>query len=88
MKVFAAIAGAIVLAICVLDMAIQWAGAWRYLLSPGFRSRTRQRWSTVSRLSAAGQMAFAAFCFVVVNVLVAAIFWFVVVGPIPPVHKW
>jgi len=88
LKVFAAIAGAIVLAICALDMTIQWAGTWRYLLSQSFRSRTRQRWSTVSRFSAASQMAFAAFCFVVVNVLVAAVIWFLVAGPIPPVHKW
>ena len=88
MKVFAAIAGAIVLAICALDVTIQWAGTWRYLLSQSFRSRTRQRWSTVSRFTAIGQAVFAAFCFVVVNALVAAVVWFVLVGPIRPFHEW
>jgi hypothetical protein len=87
LKVIATIAGVIVLAICALDMTIQWAGTWRYLLSQNFREHTRQRWSNVSRFSAAGQVAFAVFCFVVVNVPVAAVLWFLLVGPLTPVHS-
>jgi hypothetical protein len=70
------------------DVLVQWAFTWRYLVSPSFRHSVQQRWRSKSRLSRSAERAFGALCFVIVNILVAAILWRIFVGPLKPIHEW
>jgi hypothetical protein len=82
------IADAIVATAQTIDVLFQWGLGWRYVFSPSFRQTVRTRWRKKSRASAVGEAMFAGIAFLIVNILLAAVVYRVLVGPIPAVHEW
>jgi len=88
LKLLASIVGAIIVALFAVDVSVQWFMAWRFISSRAFRQRTRERWKSTTRLNVLGEMIFASASFLALNVLIAAVLFFVLVGPLPPIHEW
>ena len=88
MKIVATILVALVVVLSVIDLAVHFGAALRFLLSPSYRRQTRQRWGQASRTAVVGQLTFVLLSFFTVSLVVIAVLWRIFVGPIPPIHEW
>jgi len=71
-----------------IDVAVQWGFGWRYVFSSSFRKAIHARWRAKGRTSAIGEALYAGLAFLLINCLLAAVLYRVMVGPIPPIHEW
>jgi hypothetical protein len=82
------IVGIVLGVVVALDVLVNWALGWRYLVSPSFRHTIRQRCRLKSPLSRNAERTFGALCFVIANIAVAAFLWRIFVCPLRPIHDW
>jgi hypothetical protein len=81
----------LVVVVCVVAcifLLMQWLIAWRYLLYPSIRSRMRQDLQSKSQFVQVADTLAIVIGFIIVNAIIAAVIWRIVIGPIKPIHEW
>ena len=75
-------------ALTILDFLVHWGLGWRYLFSSSFRQQVRQRPQVLPKSVQVAETIMTALAFIIINAIIVAVLWRILVGPLRPIHEW